>query len=59
MRGGLADMILTDPPYNVALGQHMRPSEEKQLQRRTDGLVIDNDEFEDEEPNSRSSCTQR
>lgn len=20
-------MILTDPPYNVALGQHMRPSE--------------------------------
>lgn len=48
MRGGLADMILTDPPYNVALGQHMRPSEKKQLQRRTDGLVIDNDEFEDE-----------
>ncbi len=41
-------MILTDPPYNVALGQHMRPSEKKQLQRRTDGLVIDNDEFEDE-----------
>lgn len=48
MRGGLADMILTDPPYNVALGQHMRPSEAKQLKRRTDGLVIDNDEFEDE-----------
>lgn len=46
--GGLADMILTDPPYNVALGQHMRPSEAKQLRRRTDGLVIDNDEFKDE-----------
>lgn len=41
-------MILTDPPYNVALGQHMRPSEAKQLRRRTDGLVIDNDEFKDE-----------
>ena len=37
---------LTDPPYNVALGQHMRPSEAKQLHRRTDGLVIDNDHFE-------------
>lgn len=44
-----ADMVVTDPPYNVALGQHMRPSEAKQLHRRTDGLVIDNDSWEDDE----------
>ena len=44
-----ADLLLTDPPYNVALGQHMRPSEAKQLNRRQDGLVIDNDEWEDDE----------
>lgn len=43
-----ADLLLTDPPYNVALGHHMRPSEAKQLHRRTDGLVIDNDAFDDE-----------
>lgn len=42
-------MLLTDPPYNVALGQHMRPSEAKQLHRRTDGLVIDNDSWESDE----------
>lgn len=44
-----ADLLLTDPPYNVALGHHMRPSEAKQLHRRTDGLVIDNDAFDNEE----------
>ena len=44
--GGSADMLLTDPPYNVGLGWHMRPSEAKQLHRRTDGLVIENDEWE-------------
>lgn len=45
----IMDMVVTDPPYNVALGQHMRPSEAKQLHRRTDGLVIDNDSWEDDE----------
>lgn len=49
MGGELADMLLTDPPYNVALGHHMRPSEAKQLHRRTDGLVIDNDSWESDE----------
>ena len=43
------DLLLTDPPYNVALGQHDRPSEAKQLHRRTDGLVIDNDNFGSDE----------
>lgn len=44
-----ADLLLTDPPYNVALGQHMRPSEAIQLHRRTDGLVIDNDDMDEQE----------
>lgn len=47
--GGDADLLLTDPPYNVALGQHMCPSEAKQLHRRTDGLVIDNDKWDSDE----------
>lgn len=47
--GGLVDLYLTDPPYNVTLGQHMRPSELKQLHRRTDGLVIENDAWDDED----------
>ena len=49
VEGGFCDLLLTDPPYNVALGQHMRPSELKQLHRRTDGLVIENDSWEDED----------
>lgn len=48
LQGQQADLLLTDPPYNVALGHHMRPSEAKQLRRRTDGLVIDNDAFDSE-----------
>lgn len=45
----LCDLLLTDPPYNVSLGQHMRPSEARQLHRRTDGLVIDNDSWDSDE----------
>lgn len=53
MDGEKADLLLTDPPYNVALGQDgghaIRPSEAKQLHRRTDGLVIDNDSWQTDE----------
>lgn len=53
MVGAKADLLLTDPPYNVALGQNgghaLRPSEAKQLHRRTDGLTIDNDSWETDE----------
>lgn len=48
MGGVQADLLLTDPPYNVALGQHDRPSENRQLHRRTDGLVIENDAWDDD-----------
>ena len=53
MNGDLADMLLTDPPYNVALGQSgghaLRPSEAKQLHRRTDGKIIQNDSWNTDE----------
>lgn len=46
-------MLLTDPPYNVALGQSgghaVRPSEAKQLNRRTDGKIIQNDSWDSDE----------
>lgn len=53
MDGKQADLFLTDPPYNVALGQNsnhpLRPSEARQLHRRTDGLIIKNDSWEDDD----------
>lgn len=51
--GVLVDMLITDPPYNVALGQSgghaLRPSEAKQLHRRTDGKIIQNDSWNTDE----------
>ena len=51
--GQLVDMLLTDPPYNVSLGSNgghaLRPSEAKQLHRRTDGLIIQNDSWSSDE----------
>ena len=46
--GGSADMLLTDPPYNVALWQNYSPSEMKRLHHRQDGLVIKNDQWNDD-----------
>jgi site-specific DNA-methyltransferase (adenine-specific) len=45
MNGEKADMLLTDPPYNVSLGYNMSVEEAKALNRRTDGLVVENDSF--------------
>ena len=47
-----ADLLLTDPPYNVKLGTDEsghaeRPSEMKARHRRTDGKIIENDAMED------------
>lgn len=52
LAGGVySDLCITDPPYNVSLGSSgghpIRPSEAKQMHRRTDGLVIENDSWED------------
>lgn len=48
MDGKQADLLITDPPYNVALGYHMTPEEAKRIKRRTDGLIIENDEFKND-----------
>ena len=51
--GQMVDLLITDPPYNVSLGSNgghaMRPSEAKQLHRRTDGKIIQNDSWSDED----------
>lgn len=49
MNGEKADMLLTDPPYNVALGMGGSKDEARKRHRRTDGLVIMNDKMEDED----------
>ena len=51
LTGGEAmDLCVTDPPYNVALGQKdYNTSETRKRHRRTDGLVIMNDSMEDSE----------
>lgn len=47
MDGKKADLLLTDPPYNVALGMGGSVDEARKRHRRTDGLVIMNDKMED------------
>lgn len=51
LTGGAAmDLCVTDPPYNVALGQKdFNTSDALKRHRRTDGLVIMNDNMEDGE----------
>lgn len=44
-----ADLWLTDPPYNVALGMNETPEEAKKRNRRTDGKVVKNDSMPDAE----------
>jgi DNA modification methylase len=48
MQGELADMVLTDPPYNVALGMETK-EQAKARNRRTDGLVIQNDKMSNDD----------
>lgn len=45
MGGGTADMLITDPPYNVDLGGGTAPKVAKMRRRRTDGLLIANDDM--------------
>lgn len=45
----MADMCVTDPPYNVALGQGGSKDDARDRHRRKDGLVIMNDDMGDKE----------
>lgn len=47
MNNNKSDLFLTDPPYNVALGNHDTPETARQRHRRTDGLIIMNDKMSD------------
>lgn len=47
--GAQADMLLTDPPYNVNYGAVRDVSEAVKRHKRTDGLLIQNDNMGDEE----------
>lgn len=49
LAGEQVDLLLTDPPYNVALGMGGSVDEARKRHRRTDGLVIMNDKMEDSE----------
>ncbi len=49
MGGRKADLYLTDPPYNVALGLGGSFDEARKRHRRTDGLVIANDQMDHDE----------
>lgn len=48
MAGELADLLVTDPPYNVAYGQYGSATEARALHRRTDRKTIENDKFDSE-----------
>ena len=47
MAGEKADLWITDPPYNVALGMNESPEEAKRRNRRTDGKIVQNDSMSD------------
>ena len=49
MDGKKANLLVTDPPYNVALGMDETPEEAKKRNRRTDGLTIQNDSMSDDD----------
>lgn len=48
MDGVKADLYITDPPYNVALGANFTVEDAKIRGRRTDGLIIKNDNMDDD-----------
>lgn len=47
--GAQADLLLTDPPYNVALGKNESVDAARKRHRRTDGVTIQNDDMPDNE----------
>lgn len=49
MNGEQANLLLTDPPYNVGLGMDETPEQAKKRNRRTDGLTIQNDKMSNDD----------
>lgn len=49
MGGEQADLLVTDPPYNVAYAQYGSQTEARALHRRVDHKQIENDNFENDE----------
>lgn len=49
MGGEKADMLCTDPPYNVALGYDLTDFDKEKRNKRKDGLVIANDDMDENE----------
>jgi DNA modification methylase len=49
MQGERADMVFTDPPYNVAYQSNESVESLKARNRRTDGLIVQNDAMTDGE----------
>jgi len=45
LNGAKADLVWTDPPYGVAVNKVSSVQEAKRLHRRTDGLIIENDDL--------------
>lgn len=43
--GGGVNLLITDPPYGVALGSNESVDQARQRHRRTDGKIISNDEL--------------
>jgi DNA modification methylase len=49
MDGDMADLVVTDPPYNVAMGFDATVESQKVRGRRKDGKVVANDSMSDEQ----------
>lgn len=48
MDGEKADLLVTDPPYGVDYAHFKDAEEARRLKRRTDGLIVANDSFEND-----------
>lgn len=49
MNGSLADLLITDPPYNVGLNMDQSDEDTKIRNKRKDGLTIQNDKMADDD----------
>ena len=49
MGGTMADLLITDPPYNVNYGTDKKLSKEQEKKKKNDGHVILNDKMQDDD----------